>query len=111
VSFTAGDPVGRARWQEDVKTQQARLRAADSRLKVLGQAGSMVLPISGWTESDNGDPMGPGSWWESATLTARREFVALFCKRIVVRKALPSEKSRGNKARAVIDGRVTIEWV
>ncbi|MFV8185925.1 recombinase family protein [Streptomyces sp. AF1B] len=107
----AGDPVGRARWQEDVKTQQARLRAADSRLEALGQAGSMVLPISGWTESDNGDPMGPGSWWESATLTARREFVALFCKRIVVRKALPSEKSRGNKARAVIDGRVTIEWV
>ncbi|MFI5800901.1 recombinase family protein [Streptomyces sp. NPDC051677] len=107
----AGDPVGRARWQEDVKAQQARLRAADSRLEVLGQAGSMVLPISGWTESDNGDPLGPGSWWESATLANRREFVALFCKRVTVRKALPSEKSRGNKALAVIEGRVTIEWV
>ncbi|MFF8942567.1 recombinase family protein [Streptomyces sp. NPDC014864] len=107
----AGDPVGRVRWQEDVKAQQDRLRAADARLEVLGQPGSLVLPISAWTESDSGDPMGPGSWWESASLADRREFVALFCKRIVVRKALASEKSRGNKARAVIDGRVTVEWV
>ncbi|MFI6563696.1 recombinase family protein [Streptomyces sp. NPDC050534] len=106
-----GDPIGRARWQEDIQTQQERLRAADNRLEELGQTGSMVLPISRWTESDNGDPMGPGSWWESATLAERRSFVALFIKRIVVRKALSSEKSRGNKARAVIDGRVTIEWV
>ncbi|MFF3872526.1 recombinase family protein [Streptomyces sp. NPDC001978] len=107
----AGDPVGRARWQDDVRTQQARLSAADTRLEELGQVGSLVLPTSGWTESDNGDPLGPGSWWESATLADRREFVALFCKRITVRKALPSEKSRGNKASAVIEGRVTIEWV
>ncbi|WP_051370343.1 recombinase family protein [Streptomyces sp. 142MFCol3.1] len=106
-----GDEIGRARWQEDIKTQQARAAAADRRLEELGQAGSLVLPISGWTGSDNGDPMGPGSWWESASLADRREFVALFCKRITVRKALPSEKSRGNKARAVIEGRVSIEWV
>ncbi|MER7838304.1 recombinase family protein [Streptomyces sp. NPDC096040] len=107
----AGDPVGRARWQEDIRTQQERLRAADSRLEALGQAGSLVLPISAWTESDNGDPLGPGSWWESATLPDRRSFVAFFCKRVTVRKALPSEKSRGSKASAVIEGRVSIEWV
>ncbi|MGW5034704.1 recombinase family protein [Streptomyces nigra] len=106
-----GDEIGRERWQSDVKTQQARVSAADRRLEELGETGSVVLPISGWTESDNGDPMGPGSWWESASLADRREFVALFTKRIVVRKALPSEKSRGNKAKAVIEGRVSIEWV
>lgn len=106
-----GDPVGRERWQADVQAQQARVGAAERRLEELGQAGPLDLPIFAWTESDNGDPMGPGSWWESATLADRREFVALFIKRIVVRKALPSEKSRGNKARAVIDGRVTIEWI
>jgi hypothetical protein len=107
----AGDPVGRSRWQEDIKTQQERLRAADVRLEVLGQAGSLVLPIDAWTQSDNGDPLGPGSWWESVTLTERRSFVALFCKRVTVRKARSDEKSRGNKAAAVIEGRVTIEWV
>ncbi|MFE3167343.1 recombinase family protein [Streptomyces sp. NPDC059224] len=107
----AGDPVGRARWQEDIRTQQERLHAADSRLEALGQAGSPVLPIGAWTESDNGDPLGPGSWWESATLADRRDFVALFCKRVTVRKALPSEKSRGSKAPTVIEGRVSTEWV
>jgi len=110
-----GDPIGRARWQEDVQTQQERLRAADNRLEVLGQTGSLVLPIHEWSASDdpewNGDPLGPGTWWDSATLPERRSFVALFCKRITVRKALPTEKSRGNKAPAVIEGRVTIEWV
>ncbi|MGV9252633.1 hypothetical protein [Streptomyces sp. NPDC003697] len=78
----AGDPVGRARRQEDIRTQQEQLRAADSRLEALGQAGSLVLPIGAWTESDNGDPLGPGSWWESATPADRRDFVALFCKRV-----------------------------
>ncbi|MDO0913007.1 recombinase family protein [Streptomyces sp. DT2A-34] len=107
----AGDPISHARWGDDLRTQQDRLRGANARLEELGQAGSLELPIFAWTESDNGDPLGPGSWWESASLAERREFVALFCKRITVRKALPSEKSRGNKARAVLDGRVTIEWV
>jgi len=106
-----GDPVGRERWQADVQAQQARVGAADQRLEALGRAGSLTLPIGTWTESDNDDPLGPGSWWESATLAERRSFVALFVRRIVVRKALPSEKSRGNKAKAVIEGRVTIEWV
>ncbi|WP_406172027.1 recombinase family protein [Streptomyces sp. NBC_00996] len=107
----AGDPVGRARWQEDIKAQQARLRAADSRLEALGQAGSLTLPIGEWLESDNGDPLGPGSWWESANLAERRSFVSLFVRRIEVRKARSDEKSRGNKAKAVIEGRVSIEWV
>ncbi|MET7746756.1 recombinase family protein [Streptomyces sp. NPDC005385] len=106
-----GDPIGRARWQEDVQAQQARLRAADTRLEELGQTGSVVLPISGWIESDDGNPMGPGSWWESASQASRRDFVAMFCKRITVRKARSDEKSRGRNAAAVVDPRVTIEWV
>jgi hypothetical protein len=107
----AGDDISYARWREDLKAQQARLRAADARLSTLGQEGTLTLPIAGWLESDNGDPMGPGSWWESASLDERRELVRLFVKRITVRKAHPSEKSRGNKAKAVIGPRVTIEWV
>lgn len=110
-SLYEADPVGRARWQDDVKTQQARLKAADARLEALGEAGSLELPIAAWTNSDNGDPLGPGSWWEAADLAERRSFVSLFVRRITVRKALPSEKSRGSKAPAVIEGRVTIEWL
>lgn len=110
-----GDEIGRARWADDVRTQQARIAAADTRLEALGREGTMVLPIGEWTASDdpewNGDPLGPGTWWANATLEERRSFVALFCKRITVRKALPNEKSRGNKAAAVVEPRVTIEWV
>ncbi|NEC85010.1 recombinase family protein [Streptomyces sp. SID12501] len=110
-----GDPIGRSRWQADVRTRQERLRAADSRLEALGQAGSLVLPLGEWTACDapanEGDPLGSGSWWESATLADRRSFVSLFCKRITVRKALPTEKSRGSKAKAVVEPRVSIEWV
>jgi DNA invertase Pin-like site-specific DNA recombinase len=110
-----GDEVGRERWKRDVRAQQARIKAADLRMETLGRTGTLVLPIFAWTESDDpewrGDPMGPGTWWDKATLDERREFVALFCKKITVRKALASEKSRGNKAPAVIEPRVKIEWV
>lgn len=107
----AGDPISHARWGDDLKAQQARLRSADARLETLGREGTLTLPIGGWLESDNGDPMGPGSWWEAGTLDARREFVRLFVKNITVRKARPDEKSRGSKAKAVIAPRVTITWV
>ncbi|MFJ8605399.1 recombinase family protein [Streptomyces shenzhenensis] len=111
----SGDPIGRTRWQADLKAQQERLRAADNRLETLGKAGHMVLPIHEWSASDDpdhqGDPMGPGTWWDSVDLAERRSFVALFVKRITVRKARSEEKSRGRKARAVLDGRVTVEWV
>jgi hypothetical protein len=109
-----GDEVGRERWKRDISTQQARIKAADARVEVLGRTGTLVLPIFEWTAGDDpeqGDPLGPGTWWDRATLDERRNFVALFCKKIIVRKALPSEKSRGSKAEAVIEPRVTIEWV
>ncbi|MBT3163522.1 recombinase family protein [Streptomyces sp. Vc74B-19] len=110
-----GDAIGRQRWANDIRTQQARVAAADARLEDLGREGTLTLPIHEWSASDdpdwNGDPLGPGTWWASASLGERRSFVALFVKRITVRKALPSEKSRGNKAAAVIEPRVTIEWV
>ncbi|MBT3153068.1 recombinase family protein [Streptomyces sp. CHD11] len=110
-----GDEIGRQRWANDVRTQQARVTAADTRLETLGREGTLTLPIHEWCASDgpewNGDPLGPGTWWASASLEDRRSFVALFVKRITVRKALPSEKSRGNKAAAVIEPRVTIDWV
>lgn len=110
-----GDAIGRQRWTNDVRTQQARAAAADARLEELGREGTLTLPIHEWSASDdpawNGDPLGPGTWWANASLDERRSFVALFVKRITVRKALPSEKSRGAKAAAVVDPRVTIEWV
>lgn len=109
-----GDEVGRERWKRDIATQQARVKAADIRMEALGRTGTLTLPIEEWTASDDpewsGDPLGRGTWWARATLDERREFVALFCKKITVRKALPTEKSRGSKAEAVIEPRVTIEW-
>lgn len=55
--------------------------------------------------------MGPGSWWHSADLADQRAFIACFVERIVVRKALPSEKSRGKNARSDVRARTLIEWV
>lgn len=106
-----GDPISRERRREDLKAQLAGLRAVDARLTTLSEEGALALPIGEWLKSDPADPMGSGSWWKSATRDERRKFVRLFVKRITVRKALPSEKSRGNKAKAVIAPRVRIEWV
>ncbi|MGW8065846.1 recombinase family protein [Streptomyces ziwulingensis] len=108
--------IGARRWQRDVDAQTARLQAADAALADLGESDVPVLPIDAWLEHDlwpddeGYDPIGPGSWWGKASLNDRRALVKLFIERIEIRKARPDEKSRGNKAEAVIEPRVTITW-
>ncbi len=108
-----GDEIGRARWRKDVQAQQERLAACDALMAELGEADVPTLPISEWLSHDddwNGDPIGPGTWWDRASLNDRRALVKLFCERVEIRKARDDEKSRGNKAAPVVEPRVTITW-
>lgn len=112
ASYT-GNEVGRQRFAKEVAAQEKRITGADQRIEELALLDSPMLPISEWlnVEDPQADPIGPGSWWYDADLAERRAFVACFVKRIVVRKALPHEKSRGKNARSAVEERTQIEWV
>ncbi|MFI1182669.1 recombinase family protein [Streptomyces sp. NPDC020799] len=108
-----GDEIGRRRWKEDVEAQQRLMKQAEERIAELGELDVPVLPITQWLSHDpdwDGDPIGKGSWWEKAPLDEKRALVKCFLVRITIRKAREDEKSLGNKAEAVIEPRVTLEW-
>lgn len=84
----------------------ARMDAAEERIRSLEAADTPPLPIREWLPEDpDTDPVGEGSWWDSATLEQRRAFVRLFVSRITVRKAA----RRGSTT--PISERVSVEWV
>lgn len=105
--------VGRRRFKTAVETQEQRMQAAERRIAELAILDLPTLPIEEWLNHDEpgGDPLGPGSWWFKADLAERRKFVKCFVTKVVVRKALATEKSRGNKAKAAVEARAAIEWV
>ncbi|MGW3688722.1 recombinase family protein [Streptomyces sp. NPDC005125] len=108
-----GNEIGRKRFASEVVAQETRMTGAEQRIAELATLDMPLLPIAEWLnhEEPNGDPMGPGSWWHSADLADRRAFIACFVERITVRKALPSEKSRGKNARSDVRARTRIDWV
>ncbi|WP_406254769.1 recombinase family protein [Streptomyces chartreusis] len=108
-----GNEIGRTRFAKEVATQEARMAGAEQRIAELAALDSPVLPIGEWLNLEDplADPLGPGSWWHGASLAERRAFVACFIKKIVIRKALPQEKSRGKNARSEVRSRTTIHWV
>ncbi|MGW1840371.1 recombinase family protein [Streptomyces sp. NPDC002067] len=111
ASLYQNDEVGRKRWRADVEKQQTLLHAAEVRIQELGDLDTPVLPTESWTEgSETADPIGPGSWWDKASLDEKRQLVSTFIERIEIRKATKDEKNNGNKATAVIEPRVTITW-
>ncbi|MEU0937222.1 recombinase family protein [Embleya sp. NPDC005971] len=101
--------IGRGRFKERKALLEAEIITIESRLANLAQIETPILPIDQWTNTDDpeGDPLGPGSWWDTATLVDRRSFLCLFIDRIEVAKAA----SRGNKWMEYdASKRVTIKW-
>jgi DNA invertase Pin-like site-specific DNA recombinase len=86
VTANAGPRV-RAAVLESMDAAEARLAHLDAALAALDDVQSPVLPIGAWLNDDNErDPIGEGSWWATASLSERREFVTLFVDRIDVGK-------------------------
>ncbi|MEU9129238.1 recombinase family protein [Kitasatospora sp. NPDC048540] len=86
--------IGRRRFVAEESTLLGLLEAAEARIAVLEEAATPVIPIAEWLPEDPAaDPIGPGSWWQSAPLPERRKFVKLFVDRITVSKS----KERGGR--------------
>lgn len=94
--------IGRKRWTSDVAAQEDRMAAAEERIAALAALDVPELPIASWLECDSdaieGDSIGPGTWWAKADLTARRNLLALFVNRVIVRKAETRERAVRGKA-------------
>jgi DNA invertase Pin-like site-specific DNA recombinase len=102
-----GSARGRQEFIKRERALDARVEALTARLVELDRLSVPVLPIYEWLPAEAGsDPIGPGSWWDSAELDERRAFVRLFVKRITVSKA-GAHTGQGVK----VADRVTIEFV
>ncbi|QBZ73426.1 serine integrase [Streptomyces phage Heather] len=101
--------MGRDRFIKKRDDLEAAIQRCDERLTELeGKVPTLVSPKV-WTETKepNGDMTGEGSWWHSATMADRRDFVKLFVDKIVVSKA----PNHGTQYEPVpIEDRVKIEW-
>ncbi|NUO41610.1 MAG: recombinase family protein [Streptomyces sp.] len=82
------------------------MKALDARIAELGNSECIELPCSLWLAQDEGDPLGPGSWWEQATREDKRAFFRLFLDRVEVRKAY---RHAGQGVRT--ESRVSVTWV
>ncbi|MGF1430404.1 recombinase family protein [Kitasatospora sp. LaBMicrA B282] len=97
--------IGRRRFIAEESALLSLLEAAEARIAVLEEAATPVIPIAEWLPEDpEVDPIGPGSWWNSAPLDERRKFVKLFVDRITVSKS----KERGG--RGPVHERVNIDF-
>ncbi|MBB5122786.1 recombinase family protein [Streptomyces eurocidicus] len=79
--------IGRARFLSDKERLEGRLEAIERRIGEVGGPERPALPIEQWTASEDGDPLGPGSWWETAAVADRRLLVRLFVDEVRVAKA------------------------
>lgn len=98
---------GRLMAQEAIAAE--RLEKLDARLTRLDELAAPALPLSGWT-AEEGDPIGPGSWWHAASVSDRREFVALFCQRITISKAKTRHAYGNAWSPTDLHKRAEIEW-
>ncbi|WP_314222972.1 recombinase family protein [Streptomyces zaehneri] len=102
-------PIGRERFKVKKAEMEGEIAGLDSRIAELSRMEMPALPIEQWVGGDepDGDPIGPGSWWYSASHEERRSFLRLFIDRIEITKA----EGRGNRWEEYDAGkRVTIEW-
>ncbi|MFG2293342.1 recombinase family protein [Streptomyces sp. NPDC048603] len=99
------DPVGRRRFRERRERLLGRMERAEARLAELEEAATPTLPIHLWLPvgARDVDPVGEGSWWETATTQERRDFVKLFVRRITVTKAGGAGKSTPVEQRATVE--------
>ncbi|MEV0480069.1 recombinase family protein [Streptomyces sp. NPDC050508] len=102
--------IGRERFIAKKARIEARINAAEKGLSALADPESVELPLAGWLESENGDPLGEGSWWATADLAEKRKFVELFVRKITVR---PTVNAHGGRVRGGYDvtKRIELEFV
>lgn len=101
--------MGRDRFIKKRDDLEAAIARCDERLNELEAKIPTLVSVDVWTQTDEpgGDPIGPGSWWYSASMADRRDFVKLFVDKIVVSKA----PNFGTGYEPVpIEERVKIEW-
>jgi DNA invertase Pin-like site-specific DNA recombinase len=101
--------TGRSRFITKRDKLEDALKGVEERLAALDAEQPVILSADMWTQRDDmeGDPLGPGSWWHDASITARREMLTFFVRRIVVRKAA----NHGTQyAPEPVEDRVSIEW-
>ncbi|WP_148589302.1 recombinase family protein [Streptomyces sp. WAC01526] len=89
------DPVGRRRFRERKDRLLGVTERTEARLAELETAATPALPIHLWLApgAPAVDPIGPGSWWDTAPVEDRRAFVKLFVERITITKAVGAGKS------------------
>ncbi|MBM4794823.1 hypothetical protein HXP44_22845 [Streptomyces sioyaensis] len=89
------DPVGRRRFRERKDRLMGVTERTEARLSELETAATPALPIHLWLApgAPAVDPIGPGSWWDTAPVEDRRAFVKLFVERITITKAVGAGKS------------------
>jgi hypothetical protein len=103
------NPIGKRRWSEQVISLADRLSAVERQLRDITEAETPRLPIEQWMPEDpDVDPVGPGSWWHSASMPDRRDFTSLFLSRLTVRKL---EKHPGRPRVLDVRDRVKAEFV
>ncbi|MFI5529235.1 recombinase family protein [Kitasatospora sp. NPDC051853] len=103
--------MGRDRFLSKKAKVEARIDAAETRLAGLRVPEEVVLPLSEWLSADpEADPVGEGSWWQGADRNARRSFVSLFVRSIVVSKA-ESRWGHSRTAAYDVEPRVGLDWV
>ena len=103
--------MGRERFLSKKAKIEARIDAAEARLGDLREPDDVVLPLSEWLPADpDTDPVGEESWWHGADLNARRSFVSLFVRRIVISKA-ESRWGHSRTAAYDVEPRVDLDWV
>ncbi len=103
--------MGRERFLAKKARIEGRIAAADVRLGGLHELDDVVLPLSEWLPADpTADPLGEESWWHDADLDARRTFVSLFVRQIVISKAASRWGHSRTKAYDV-EPRVELKWV
>ncbi|MFE9217071.1 recombinase family protein [Streptomyces lavendulae] len=103
--------IGRERFIEKKKRIEARISAAETRLETLSDPETVELPFDEWLmPGEDGDPIGKGSWWDTADLADKRKFVELFVRKIVVK---PTKNAHSGRVRGGYDvtTRIELEFV
>ncbi|MFF8263469.1 recombinase family protein [Streptomyces virginiae] len=103
--------IGRERFIEKKKRIEARIGAAETRLETLSDPETVELPFDEWLNpGEDGDPIGKGSWWDTADLADKRKFVELFVRKIVVK---PTKNAHSGRVRGGYDvtKRIDLEFV
>ncbi|MEU3713627.1 recombinase family protein [Streptomyces catenulae] len=105
-------PVGRERFLKRKTNIEGRLERAKTRLESLSAPETVELPLSAWlhNDGDSTDPLGEGSWWASVGLDERRKFIAMFVRRVTIKRATKVHAGRV-KGGYKIDNRVAVEFV